>query len=74
MVETPVSADPFPTKKDAATVPAVPLIVTPLPTLITFVAPSKIMDEVPTVRIPVTLAFPLTHNAVFAYPTGPTSR
>jgi hypothetical protein len=30
------------------------------------VFPSKIIEEVPTVRIPVTLALPFTHNEVLA--------
>ena len=59
---------------------AVPLILTPAPmkivelvtvttpTLISLLSPSSVIEDVPMVRIPVTLASPSTNNAVVAVP------
>jgi len=55
-------------------IPVDPLIVTPVPTLIIFVDPLRVIDEVPIVKIPVIRASPFTNNVVPDAPTAPTSR
>jgi hypothetical protein len=50
-----------------ATIPE-ELNVRPVPTLIIFVVPFSVILEDPTVRIPVTRAFPSTNNAVVPIP------
>jgi hypothetical protein len=71
-IPTPVSPLPLPTKEVAVITPVTltpeELNVSPVPTLIRLFVPSKVILEDPTVRIPVTLAFPSTYNAVFPIP------
>ena len=69
---TPVRFAPLP-KNDVAVITPVTLIpeelnVNPLPTLIRLFVPSKVIDALPTVRIPVTRAFPSTRRAVVPIP------
>ena len=74
--EVRVTADPTFSASLAVRIPIlVPpaSIVTPAPIVISFLLPSRTIEPVPTVRIPVTLALPLTHSEVPAAPTGPTS-
>jgi hypothetical protein len=68
---TPVSPLPSPTNDVAVMIPAtIPeeLNVNPVPTLIVSVIPFSVILEDPTVRIPVTLAFPSTRRAVVPIP------
>ena len=70
-IPTPVSPLPLPTNEVAVITPAtIPeeLNVRPVPTLIRLFVPSKVIDALPTVRIPVTLAFPSTRRAVVPIP------
>jgi hypothetical protein len=52
---------------DTFTLPE-PVIVAPEPTVTLLSVPSKVILPVPTVKIPVTLAFPSTNNAVVPIP------
>ena len=56
----PVRFAPLPYKVVAEMIPVLPSIVTPEPTVILFVDPSSVIEEEPTVKIPVTLALPST--------------
>jgi hypothetical protein len=71
-IPTPVSPLPLPTKLVAVITPVtlIPeeLNVRPVPTLIIFVLPFSVILDDPTVRIPVTRAFPSTNKAVVPIP------
>ena len=68
----PVRFAPEPTNEVAVITPVAlrpeELNVSPVPTLIVFVLPFNVILEDPTVRIPVTRAFPSTNNAVVPIP------
>ena len=68
----PVNPLPLPTKEVAVITPVtlIPeeLNVSPVPTLIILLAPFNVILEDPTVKIPVTRAFPSTNNAVVPIP------
>ena len=57
----PLILTPAPTK-------IVELVTVTTPTLISLVSPSSVIEDVPRVKIPVTLASPSTNNAVVAVP------
>ena len=68
----PVNPLPLPTKEVAVITPVtlIPeeLNVSPVPTLIILLAPFNVILDDPTVKIPVTRAFPSTNNAVVPIP------
>ena len=69
-VDTPLTVNPVECKVFEPTwTPLVWCIVTPDPTLTWLLEPSIVTDELPIVRIPVTLAFPVTISWVVAPPT-----